>query len=201
MVGNSGNSSSPASNYLRISAPRAIRAWWPKWGMQYHYADYTGARNRPVLGLDCRRHNPPDVDRAGALERLSAAPVGHRRLSGPVVRRLSGPQPVHRVRSLPAFRRGFELLDQSRDSGAGDAVDPATDAARVRHGPAIAAAGDEHRLDPDHGAAVARLYAADRHLCRPVGAVALYPGAARGEDFRNRKMFAVRVYGLRRGDP
>src|SRR6266851_1898868 len=53
------------------------------------HADFTRARNRPGLGLDCRSHNPPDVDRAGALEWLSAAPVGHRRLSRPVVRRLS----------------------------------------------------------------------------------------------------------------
>jgi hypothetical protein len=35
--------------------------------MQHHYVDYTGAPDRPGLGLGCRRHNPPDVDRAGMI--------------------------------------------------------------------------------------------------------------------------------------
>jgi hypothetical protein len=43
-------------------------------------------------------------------------------LSGALVRGLSGPRPLDRVRPLSALRRGFELLDQSRPSGAGDAL-------------------------------------------------------------------------------
>ena len=43
------------------------------------------------------------------------------------------------------------------------------------------------RPDPDHGAALARQHAADRHLCRPVGAVAVHPGPARRQDFHDRK--------------
>ena len=99
------------------------------------------------------------------------------------------------------FGEGFELLAQPRDSGAGDAVDPATDAAGVRHRQAVAASGSEPRADPDHGAALARQHAADRHLCRPVGAVAVSPGAARRQDFGDRKIRAVRLYRLRRGHP
>jgi hypothetical protein len=39
--------------------------------------------------------------------------------------------PSRRVRPLPAFRREFRVLAQSRNPGAGDAVDPAADAARI----------------------------------------------------------------------
>ena len=92
------------------------------------------------------------------------------------------------------------VLDQSRDPGAGDAVDPAADAARARHGPAVAAAGDQPRADPDHRAALARQHAADRHLCRALGAVAFHPGRAWRADFGNRKMLAVRLHRLCRGD-
>ena len=74
------------------------------------------------------------------------------------------------------FGEDFELLDQPRDPGAGDAVDPAVDAARARHGAAVAAAGDQPRAGPDHLAALACQHAADRHLRRPVRAVAFHPG-------------------------
>ena len=37
------------------------------------------------------------------------------------------------------FGEDFELLDQPRDQRAGDVVDPAVDAARARHIPAVAA--------------------------------------------------------------
>ena len=150
-------------------------------------------------GLDRRRRHPPDVARACAVERLSPAPMGYRRLSGALVRGLSGAQPLHGVRPLSAFRRGFRVLDQSRDPGAGDAVDPAADTARARHGPALAAAGDQPRADPDDRAAMACEHAADRHLCRAVGAVAFHPGRAWRADLDNRKMLAVRLDGLRRG--
>ena len=39
------------------------------------------------------------------------------------------------------FGEDFELLDQPRDQRAGDAVDPAVDAARAWHDPPVAAAG------------------------------------------------------------
>ena len=48
--------------------------------------------------------------------------------------------------------------------------------------------GDQPRADPDHGAALARQHAADRHLRRTVGAVAVHPGAARRQDFDDRKI-------------
>ena len=81
-----------ASDYWRISRSVAIRAWWPKSGEAASTRRFC-ARARPPssCGLDrCRRHSP-DVARPGAVERLSAAPVGHRRLSGAVVRRLLVP--------------------------------------------------------------------------------------------------------------
>ena len=85
------------------------------------------------------------------------------------------------------FGETFGFLDQSRDTGAGDAVDRAADAAGTGHGAAVAAAGDRACADPDHGTAVSRQHAADRHLARPFGAVALYPGPARRQGFRRSK--------------
>ena len=144
-----------------------------KWGdPQFLRRSYAPA-SPTGLGLDIGHHHPPDVARAGIVERLSAAAMGHRRLSGALVRRLSGPQPLHRVRSLSALWRGFGLLAQSRHTGAGNPVDPATDVARVRDGQAVAASRREHRPGPDHGAALDRQHAADRHLCRACGAVAV----------------------------
>ena len=179
-------SSGPGSNYLRISAlagPGMIIV--ELGGQQHSHADFIRTRvTDPAWVWIVRGRHPPVAGRAGAVERLSAAAMGHRRLSGTLVRRLSGPQPLHRVRPLSAFRRGFVLLDQSRHPGAGDAVDPATGAARVRHAPAVAADGDQPRAGPDHGAALARHHAADRHLYRPVGAGAVHPGRAREADFR-----------------
>ena len=55
--------------------------------------------------------------------------------------------------------------------------------------------------DPDHRAALARQHAADRHLCRAVGAVAVHPGRAWRADLDARKMLAVRLHRLCRGDP
>src|SRR6185437_6314074 len=118
------------SNYLPISAPSPIRAWWPQNGGIWHqYAGFTGSPRRFLLDSGVRDRHSPDVAGAGAVERLSAAPVGHRRVPGALVRRLSGPQPLHRVRPLSAFRRGLKLLDQSRHPGAGDTVAAAPDPA------------------------------------------------------------------------
>jgi hypothetical protein len=86
---------------------------------------------------------PFDPDRARPLERLSAAAMGYGRLSGALVRRLSGPQPLDRFRAVFALWRGFEILDQSRHSGAGDAVDPANNVARARRHAAVSAGGDQ----------------------------------------------------------
>src|ERR1700732_5038340 len=166
---------------------------------KHSYAGLTRARCGPGLGLGNRRRHSPDAARAGALERVSAAAGGHRRLSGAVVRRLSRPQPLHRIRPLSASRRGLELLDQSGRSGTGHAVDPATDAARVRHVPAVAPVKVEPCASADHGAALARQHAADRYLCRPVGAVAVSSRVARRQDFRARKIRVVRLYRLRVG--
>src|SRR5260370_37963156 len=101
VVGNSRKSSGRASNYLLISARQPIRAWWPEnGGKQHQYADFTRARDRPGLGLDVSHRHPPDLNRAAAVERLSAPPVGTRRRSGPRLRWLPGPIPSYPVRHL-----------------------------------------------------------------------------------------------------
>jgi hypothetical protein len=76
MVGNSGKSSVAVSDYLRISDRHSTRACWPEnRERQHYYANFTRAQHRLGLGVDrCRRHSA-DVDRTGAVERLSAAPV------------------------------------------------------------------------------------------------------------------------------
>ena len=59
---------------------------------------------------------------------------------------------------------------------------------------AVPAAGDQPVAGPDHGAALARQHAADRHFRRPVGAVAVHPDPARRQDRANREMPAVRLH-------
>src|ERR1700744_1851402 len=98
----------------------------------HQYTNSGGAPDRFKLGLGIRAEHSACAPRAGDLERISAAARGPRRLAGAVVRRLPGSKPLDGVRPLPPFRRTFGLLDQSRDPGAGDAVDPATDAAHLR---------------------------------------------------------------------
>src|SRR3984957_5105465 len=115
------------------------------------------------MGLGDRCRDPPDAAHPGILERLPAAPVGYRRLSGALVRRLSGAQPIDRLRPLPALRRTKLFLAQPGDPGTGDDVDPATHAAGLWIGQTMAAVRREPDADPDHGAAVARQHAAQRY--------------------------------------
>src|ERR1700735_1897388 len=76
MVGNSGKSSAAVSDSCRISDRHSTRAWWPENREKQHYhTDLARAHHRLGLGMDrCHRHSA-DVDRAGAVERLSTAPV------------------------------------------------------------------------------------------------------------------------------
>ena len=99
------------------------------------------------------------------------------------------------------FGAGIVLLDQSRDSGAGDAVDPAADAKSVRHADAVSHRGHQPRTDPDHRAALARQHAADRHLCRAGDPVAVPARRAWRPDLVDREMAAVRVHIVRRRHP
>src|SRR6478735_5444531 len=55
-------------------------------GKSHYHADFRCAHRRLTLGLDRRRRHPPDVAHACAVERLSPAPMGYRRLSGALVR-------------------------------------------------------------------------------------------------------------------
>ena len=116
-----------------------------------------------------------------------------------MVRRLSRPQPLHRVRSLSAFRPRFVLLDQSRDSGAGDAVDPAADAKSVRHANAVSCRRRQPDIDRDHRAALARQHAADRYFRRAGDPGAFPARRAWRQDFVARKNAAVRIHLVRRG--
>src|SRR5882757_3538471 len=54
-------------------------------GEKHYHANLTRARCRVGLGLGHCRHNSPDVARTRALERLSAAAMGHRRIPCAVV--------------------------------------------------------------------------------------------------------------------
>ena len=85
------------------------------------------------------------------------------------------------------FGQGSYFWINLGDSGAGDTLDPATDAARVWLANAVSDRGCQPRLDPDHGAALARQHAADRHLRRIIGAVALHSHCAWRQDFRHRR--------------
>src|SRR3984957_16229011 len=131
------------------------------------------------MGLGDLRRDPSDAALSGILERLPAAPIGYRRLSGTLVRRLSGPQPIDRVRPLPALRRNDPLLAQPGDPGGGDNVGPATHAARLWPCQTVASVRPEPGADSDHGLAVARQHAAYRYLCRSRGLVTVYPRASR----------------------
>src|SRR2546430_15969797 len=79
-------------------------------GRPHSYAAFTRARDRRCPGLGGRYRHSLSSARARHLERLSAASVGYRRLPGALVRGLSGPQPLHGVRALFAFWRGFLVL-------------------------------------------------------------------------------------------
>ena len=199
--GISGNQASrrpTIGEFLLAAIPRMLG---PDGGKSHQHADIAGAdRCGYAVGLDRRHRHPIDVAGPRPVEWLSPAPVGYRRLPGAVVRRLSGAQPLHDVRPLSSFRRGFELLDQPRDQRAGDAVDPAVDAARTRDAAAVAAPGHQPRAGPDHRAALARQHATDRHFRRPVRAGALHPGRAWRADIDPGKMPAVRPHRFRRRD-
>src|SRR5580692_8840742 len=97
-----------------------------------HYHSHLGStRHESPPRLGDRRRYPPDAARTAALERIRHPPVGHRRLSRAMVRRLSCPQPLDRLRPLPPFWRELLFLAQPGDPGAGDDVDPAGDATRL----------------------------------------------------------------------
>src|SRR5439155_5422808 len=123
-------------------------------GRPHSYAAFTRARDRRCPGLGGRDRHSLSSARTRHLERLSAASMGYRRLSGALVRGLSGPQPLHGIRAISAFRRGFLVLAQSRHPGAGNAVDPADDAARVRPVAAVPADRDRRSPGPRHRAAL-----------------------------------------------
>src|SRR5579872_4279269 len=81
--------------------PRAVQSGQGARNIQekwHSYANPARACRGPDLGLGHRHRHSPDVARARALEWLSAAPVGHGRLSGTLVRGLSRSQPIHRLR-------------------------------------------------------------------------------------------------------
>src|SRR5215831_5388344 len=121
-----------------------------------------------MAAAGCRRPAPAS-DRAGVLERLPAASMGYWRLPGALVRGLSGPEPLHRVRPLSALRRGLELLDQPRRPVAGNAVAITAHAARAGVDADVSLRRDQPAPDPVDRAAVARQHAADRHLRGAVG--------------------------------
>jgi hypothetical protein len=110
-----------------------------------------------------------------------------------------GPRPLDRVRPLSALRRGFELLDQSRPLGAGDALQLTLQ---------VLSMAQPFRL-PTIGLLLILTAALpwlaimllNRHFRRARGAVAVHPGAAWREDFHSRNIVAVRLYRLRRGHP
>src|SRR5437879_2949520 len=90
-----------ALQLLADSGSAAIPGMVPSNGGNCHqHADFTRGRRVFALGLDRRHRHPPDVAYPSPLERLSAAPVGYRRLSGAMVRGLSGAEPLHGVRRL-----------------------------------------------------------------------------------------------------
>src|SRR6185312_10928320 len=89
---------------------------------EHHHRSIARARRGYVLAARGGGGPAPPDDRAGVLERLSAAAIGYRRLSGALVRGLSRPQPLHGVRPLSALWRELRLLDQHRGPVAGDAV-------------------------------------------------------------------------------
>src|SRR6516164_7155560 len=73
-------------DYWRIPAPPAFcTSWHQHGGNQRRPAESGRAADRRVVGLDRRHCRPPVSGRAGALERLPAAGVGHWRLSGSLV--------------------------------------------------------------------------------------------------------------------
>src|SRR5207253_6327322 len=95
---------------LAVPGMLAENGWKP-----HQHADFARARRRVPIGLDRRGRYSPDAARPRFVEWLSAAPAGYRRLSGTVVRGLPRAQPLRRVWALPPLRRGFGVLDQSRD--------------------------------------------------------------------------------------
>src|SRR6202020_3347589 len=89
----------------------------------HHDTHLERTRYEFALGLGDRRRCPPDAAGARVLERLSPAPVGHRRLSGTLVRRLPRPQAIDRRWPLPPSRRKYPFLARPCDPGLGDDVD------------------------------------------------------------------------------
>src|ERR1700760_2741856 len=91
------------SNYLPIFVSGPIRSrCLQTGGLNHHYADLTGAPDLCRFGLAAGAGHPAVAGRARDLEWIPPAAMGHRRLSGPLVRGLSGPQPLHGVRAVSA---------------------------------------------------------------------------------------------------
>ena len=97
------------------------------------YAYPARATNRPGSGLDHRDRHSVSVDRARAMERLSAAAIRHRRLSCALVRGIPGSQPLNGLRHIPASGGSLALLAHFGCPGPLGHVDRSSDPARVRH--------------------------------------------------------------------
>ncbi len=153
------------------------------------------------MGLGRRYCDPRTSARSGDLEWLSAARIRYRRLSGAMVRRLSRAEPFDRLRHLPSFGPRLVLLDQSGISGAADAVDPAIDPSRTRHGATVAASRHRRRSGPDHGAALARQHVVNRHFRGTGSPLAFHSRRAQRQALDHREDHAVSVHIIRGRNP
>src|SRR3984957_2502310 len=115
---------------------------------------------------------------AGAVEPLAAPGIRHRRLSGALVRRLSGAEPLDDLWALPRRRLAARLLAQRHPASLGDGLDHRPVVADPS-GPSDCAAGDRGGAGVDDGAAVADERSADRYFCRSRRAGVVRAGVAR----------------------
>ena len=104
------------------------------------------------------------ADRAGAVERIPAAAIRHRRLPGALVRGLPGAEPAGRLRTHFAGGRGVEFLAGAAVASGADGVGAAPRAARARAWAAGDVAWRRSGAVRVHHAAVAFGDLADRHF-------------------------------------
>ena len=117
---------------------------------------------RPVGA--CRHTVAGAADRAGVVERLSAAAIRHRRLSGALVRRHAGAEPRRGLRPDPHGRRPALVLAGAAAASRRHALDPRAHAARAwARQPAAALARHRRRAVGRHHPALA-----DRRSCSPI---------------------------------
>ncbi len=135
------------------------------------------------------------------MERLSVAPIRHRRLPRALVRGISGSQPFDCLRHISASRRRFALLAQFGSSGPLGDVDRPGDVAGVWHRPASSDCRHCSRSLHYHGPGRSDEPADYRRLRRPVRADAFSSCRSRRPVFKAGKFVSLLLYFIRSIDP